>query len=1022
MTGGATSRIFLGDLDPVTISHGEADHPSATQNVKSLLTNLLLGTLYLEAVAGAATLPWWDNFPRMIITSDPGTAQAFSASAALNGVATDPGWGLWFTYATDSGAAGAAMRQSFQAAGIYSLSYNESYGDASCPIAELQWDVTQQRWTPRYSHWNWQLYDGGPIVWTGAWSWFDSFRNDPPLVPTEPSYFARPFTRMHSVYGGPPMTYPDGTIATGFFNNDSSDPRNSRVYDAGSSKDVFGHLEPAYGYNSNASSSNQPHAGEIWVPATGMFAGDVTFPKDSACPHWTNYAYASTLASAQLTGLQGTWTDNLGAWDSFMSGGPVTSAFGEWSVGRFRPYLTNHFTLSQLQGWGVLSNNATLADIGSFDVRAYFRTVASNQFGLASANLSDGAWNNSDWLDQPVWRAYKIFKRQVGTEALAAYDQAVHAAAAQGGQTNFALLVNDISPACFGWARGSFDLSSTELSLGWNLASGERGFGLPPFGRIAPLYKTMREHGRSRFAAVWLYTDGYNTALTNRGPVEAVFYEMLATHALPHIAPGDNHWAGTTQVQTNFLRFVAQTAAPTFTSRVPVEEVGIYFSSSSVLAGALPGDASNFSRQDHLFAMWGWGTVLSEMHYQYRIVPEWKLTRDLLLGLKLLIIPNAAAFDPDDVSTLLAWVQTDGGSLIVTGDSGSRLGEAGNFEPVVNLGLASLTGVTNYSTAPAAFTNHLGAGVVRFIKSNLGRSYYDATASGRTTLRPTLTSPLADGFTLLGAKPMLSSSNAPLTVGLTLYAGITNCKTFVDLNNLDVNATTLVTTPTPEMDVDITKPAWLNMDQPLQVAAISPQAVTLSAADLGANTIHLHLPSVTNYLSVVLYQTPAPPSITLQPASQTVLAGTPLTFKVTASGTGPLTYQWQFNGTNIPGATDRVFSLDQAGRANGGTYAVLVTNIYDKLLSSNATLTVQVPLQLEAPAILSDGTFELRSINSDGAPIATNQLTNYEALASSNLIGWTILSNALSWSNSALLLRDVEASNYSRRFYRLRER
>src|SRR5437870_3094947 len=129
-----------------------------------------------------------------------------------------------------------------------------------------------------------------------------------------------------------------------------------------------------------------------------MFSGDVVFPKDSACPSWADYAYASTLASAQLTGLQGTWTDNLGAWDSFMSGGPVTSAFGEWSVARFRTYLTNHFTLNQLQNWGVLATNSTVADILTFDVRTYFRNVASNQFGLATTNLSDSAWNNSAWL------------------------------------------------------------------------------------------------------------------------------------------------------------------------------------------------------------------------------------------------------------------------------------------------------------------------------------------------------------------------------------------------------------------------------------------------------------------------------------------------------------------------------------------------------------------------------------------------------------------------------------------------
>ena len=43
-----------------------------------------------------------------------------------------------------------------------------------------------------------------------------------------------------------------------------------------------------------------------------------------------------------------------------------------------------------------------------------------------------------------------------------------------------------------------------------------------------------------------------------------------------------------------------------------------------------------------------------------------------------------------------------------------------------------------------------------------------------------------------------------------------------------------------------------------------------------------------------------PPSVTTQPASQTNLAGTNVSFSVTAGGTGPFSYQWQFNGTNLP--------------------------------------------------------------------------------------------------------------------------
>ena len=48
-------------------------------------------------------------------------------------------------------------------------------------------------------------------------------------------------------------------------------------------------------------------------------------------------------------------------------------------------------------------------------------------------------------------------------------------------------------------------------------------------------------------------------------------------------------------------------------------------------------------------------------------------------------------------------------------------------------------------------------------------------------------------------------------------------------------------------------------------------------------------------LTVVL-----PPTVAILPASQTNLAGTTVSFSVAASGVGPFTYQWQFNGTNLP--------------------------------------------------------------------------------------------------------------------------
>jgi hypothetical protein len=223
---------------------------------------------------------------------------------------------------------------------------------------------------------------------------------------------------------------------------------------------------------------------------------------------------------------------------------------------------------------------------------------------------------------------------------------------------------------------------------------------------------------------------------------------------------------------------------------------------------------------------------------------------------------------------------------------------------------------------------------VLFVRSNLGRTYYDGNAGARAALRPSLAAALENSLRLLGAKPALVSSNAPLTVGLTLYASPSEPKLFVDLNNLNVDANTFVTTPAPAVDVEVQKPAWMSIDMALKATAISPDgALTLTAPQISSDSVHLHLPSVTNYVSVML-----------EPAHQ---------------------------------------------------------------------------LRLLSPAVLADGTFQLTSEYTDGLPIEAGQVTNYEALATTNLLTWTTLSNALTWSNALLLFRDPQASNYSSRFYRL---
>ncbi len=86
---------------------------------------------------------------------------------------------------------------------------------------------------------------------------------------------------------------------------------------------------------------------------------------------------------------------------------------------------------------------------------------------------------------------------------------------------------------------------------------------------------------------------------------------------------------------------------------------------------------------------------------------------------------------------------------------------------------------------------------------------------------------------------------------------------------------------------------------------------------------------------------PVAPSITTQPASQTVTAGQTAVFTVVAGGTAPLNYQWQKNSVNITGATSASYTAPATTTADSGsTFGVVVANTAGTVTSSAATLTV----------------------------------------------------------------------------------
>ena len=80
---------------------------------------------------------------------------------------------------------------------------------------------------------------------------------------------------------------------------------------------------------------------------------------------------------------------------------------------------------------------------------------------------------------------------------------------------------------------------------------------------------------------------------------------------------------------------------------------------------------------------------------------------------------------------------------------------------------------------------------------------------------------------------------------------------------------------------------------------------------------------------------------TNQPYDQTVLAGKSVTFTSDVIGSGPLTYQWIFDGTNaIAGATSSTYTIPSLLTNNAGTYTLVVSNASSQVATRSAVLTV----------------------------------------------------------------------------------
>jgi hypothetical protein len=215
---------------------------------------------------------------------------------------------------------------------------------------------------------------------------------------------------------------------------------------------------------------------------------------------------------------------------------------------------------------------------------------------------------------------------------------------------------------------------------------------------------------------------------------------------------------------------------------------------------------------------------------------------------------------------------------------------------------------------PTLFVSYIPGALQRAVtrlEVDSGLSYLD----GNPYVRATVIDGFGSGMPAAGQDPVLASQRLKVTGTVTQPAGASNGLLYHDVNN-PTNATHIYV---------VSFVTNYNIGQTIAVAGVNKVTIPID----------------TN-----------PPSITVQPANQTLLEGGGINLSVAASGAQPLFYQWYSNSVSIANATNASYSVRPATTNDGGLYHVVITNHLGSRTSTQAVVTVNPLVRSEAMTLL----------------------------------------------------------------------
>jgi Immunoglobulin domain/Beta-propeller repeat len=172
-----------------------------------------------------------------------------------------------------------------------------------------------------------------------------------------------------------------------------------------------------------------------------------------------------------------------------------------------------------------------------------------------------------------------------------------------------------------------------------------------------------------------------------------------------------------------------------------------------------------------------------------------------------------------------------------------------------------------------------------------------------------------------------------------------------------------------------------------------------------------------------LFDATNPPVISTQISNQTAIATSNFVFGIGVASGSPLSYQWQFNGVDIPQATNSILQLSNLTFAASGNYNVIVSNSHGAVTSAIASLKVEFPQEFiwarkagganfdEARAVTVDtnGNSYVTGVFQTIANFEPLRLTNYNT--STLVFNWDIFVAKYDPAGNVLWVRQAGGTN-----------